>query len=409
MPDSNLNITVTTDSKALQDLVTKLNAGTITVKEFSKTVRDLKSEAIPGSQALKDLGDVAAQVSMQSKSVIAQERTFTNVIRESRQERRLYRYAMLEGVAAVQALTGKEDILTASVTNGAQAVFGMKFALDAMGVSAKAAWPVAIIVAAWTVISGILSSHKKAVEDLNKLNRENLELQVKLGLIDKSVLLTADQKALNDARAKLKAMQDAMAHPTFEKTTRYYHGETIAVNTRTSPTYSEKEIADQLNIVLKLQDRIKTSTDETTNSIKENRDAYKDALDALHQAQFNLMDQEAQRLDTQKQLIQAQKDYGNHLKTNSIIAIQDHTKVLELTKQLKDIDEAIAKSAEDVLKAKEAELQKEVELAVLQAENNIDDKQTVANAIATLKALESQTESLLEQNKIEKAIQKLGF
>ena len=123
MPDSNLNITVTTDSKALQDLVTKLNAGTITVKEFSKTVRDLKSEAIPGSQALKDLGDVAAQVSMQSKSVIAQERTFTNVIRESRQERRLYRYAMLEGVAAVQALTGKEDILTASVTNGAQAVF----------------------------------------------------------------------------------------------------------------------------------------------------------------------------------------------------------------------------------------------------------------------------------------------
>jgi hypothetical protein len=271
MSDTNLNITVTTQNKELQELITKLNSGNITVKDFSKTMRELRSASIPGSQALKDLGDVTAQVSMKSKSAEAQERSFTNVIRESRQERRLYRYAMLEGVAAIESMTGKEDVLTKSVTNGAQAVFGMKFALDAMGLSAKAAWPVAIIVAAWSVISGILDSQKKKTEELNEVLRENLELQIKLGMVQPEVGVEADIKKLKEEEAKLAELK-TKGHSV---TTMGEYGNLVT----TSYAADANEIAKQENIILKLREKIQEENKKIADENGKLLDKFKEGMD----------------------------------------------------------------------------------------------------------------------------------
>ncbi len=220
MADTNLNITVTTDSAALQDLITKLKSGTMTVADYNKTTRTLRAETIAGSQAQKDLGDVMSQVAKQSKSATVQEESLLGVIRANRRERFLYMFAITESMTAINAATGGQNAFAKSVSSAAGAVFGMKFALDAMGLSATAAWPVAIIVGAWTIIREILASQKKATEDLNAELKKQYDLEVGLGIISPSTaqanaaakvgqasgemtLLQAKRKSLEDMRDSL--------------------------------------------------------------------------------------------------------------------------------------------------------------------------------------------------------------
>jgi len=173
MADNTLNITVETDDAQLQSLKETLNNTNLTVGQLSKTFREYSSTVIAGSQAQKDLMDIKAQALSQMKSEQAQENSLTNVIRGARQERRMYMFAVNESMAAVTAIIGKEDALTKSVAQGAQAFFGMQFALQALGGTfAEFAMPVAAIIALFIVI-------KQLFFDTAEQAKESAEAQKK--------------------------------------------------------------------------------------------------------------------------------------------------------------------------------------------------------------------------------------
>jgi hypothetical protein len=66
MADSQLNITVKTQTKELQDLIDKVNTTGMTVKEFDKGIREIRNSSNIGGQGLKDLKAVVTQVADQT-------------------------------------------------------------------------------------------------------------------------------------------------------------------------------------------------------------------------------------------------------------------------------------------------------------------------------------------------------
>lgn len=161
MPDNVLNITVQTDSKTLQDLINKLNSGALSVKDFAKAAREVKNELVIGSQAQKDFGDMMNQVSVQTKSVLAQQNSLIGVMKTARQERRLGMFAVTEFMRATEGLTGKDNEMSKAIMGSTQAFFGMKFALDAMGGGlATLSTPLSLLIASFTFIKGLLKDIK---------------------------------------------------------------------------------------------------------------------------------------------------------------------------------------------------------------------------------------------------------
>jgi hypothetical protein len=187
MADTNLNITVTTDSTALKALVAQLNAGTITQAAYNKTIRDLKAASVVGSQAAMDLKNVIGQVSEQTltyqgqimksyfstgealRTQAAGERGLTDTIRSARQERRMYMFAVREGEQAITSLIGAENGLMKATTAGASSVFGIKFALDMLGGTiSRFALPIALLVGAFTILKEIFKDNSKEAAEFNK-------------------------------------------------------------------------------------------------------------------------------------------------------------------------------------------------------------------------------------------------
>jgi hypothetical protein len=150
---------------------------------------------------------------------------------------------------------------------------------------------------------------------------------------------------------------------------------------------------------------LKALNDETAKEQAANADAYQSALTAEHQAEYNLMTLEQQRVDVKKRLKEAENDYSAHLNKNSTIAIEDHTKILDLTKQLKDINAEVAKNADEAAKAKEKGFEEQIKIIELQAETADYADKASLDAIKFLHALEGQTDNLKLQLQIEKAIQ----
>jgi hypothetical protein len=210
MADSGLHITVTTEDAKIAQFVGQLNSGELALGKVNKQLRDLKSAAIPGSQALKDLIDIQRQLGDQSRSTEAREQSLIGTIRQSRQERRLGMFAINESLHALEAATGSENQFAKAVSGGATAVFGIKFALDAMGESmSKVALPIAIAVGLWTVLrdlfGGSAEASKKLNEELKKQNEtviglvENLE---KLGKVSRDQLKNFYQTQIEVLKAQ---------------------------------------------------------------------------------------------------------------------------------------------------------------------------------------------------------------
>ena len=171
--DTGFNIKTTSDNAAIVDFVNKVNSGKMTVKELSTATKELKASLIAGSQAQKEFGDITYQVARQSKSAEAQERSLTDVIKTSRKERRMYMFAVNESMAAMTAIIGKEDNLTKSIAQGAQAVFGMQFALQALGGTfAQFALPVALIVGLITVVKQLFFNTAEEAKNLAEKTKE---------------------------------------------------------------------------------------------------------------------------------------------------------------------------------------------------------------------------------------------
>jgi hypothetical protein len=63
-------------------------------------------------------------------------------------------FAVNEGISALQSATGSQNAFTTAISQGASAVFGIKFALDAVGGSfAQLALPIGIVIGLYTALS----------------------------------------------------------------------------------------------------------------------------------------------------------------------------------------------------------------------------------------------------------------
>jgi hypothetical protein len=328
MAETNLNITTRSDDAGLKSLVDQLNNTDMTVKQLKKTLADYNSSLIAGSQAQKDFNDVRTQAMNQMKSEMQVQNSLTNVIRESRQERRLYMFAVTESLHAIDGAIGKDNELSKAVTGAAGAFFGVKFAVDAMGKSFAAfSLPLAIITAAWTVIKklwddsadslskddeklgGVLSGLTKIAELREKLGMKTpeqtlatLERISQQKFIEyQHTLVEAEDDATNEnviksygeylssldaIKEKMKSINDEKERENKEWTKQH----------TTSPLLESSEAQNTLN-------QLNTATREKTSGILGARVGEKNVLPVGGVGEGN-----AQPLDTQLSVLQ--KLYG---------------------------------------------------------------------------------------------------
>ena len=252
MADSNLNITVTSEDAALQALVQKLNTSSMSVKELNTTFRDLRSSAIAGSQSLKDLNDIQAQVAAQSKSLSQQQNSLVGIIKQERQERRLGMFAVMESLHAVDGLTGKNKELSSAVIEGTQTVFGISFALQAMeGIFAEVAMPVAIVVGLFVALKALLGDNTKALKELNDAQLTGIDIEIELGEATNKQKEALLQSMIAREQAALAEMQ------TLTKWQLILLSITGGKFGATSP----KDIQDQINLVNRLRDTLRITQD----------------------------------------------------------------------------------------------------------------------------------------------------
>jgi hypothetical protein len=290
MPDSVLNITVTVDDgvanlKQLESAIKAQRAAwkdaAIGSQEYTAAGQKL-AQMIDQKNELTKIGlSYDAQVKQSYFSMgealrvqTVGEKGLTDVIKSARQERRMYMFAVREAETALTSVIGKESAVTSAMTNGTSAVFGMKFALESMGVAAKAAWPVAIIVAAWSVISGIIDSSKKKTEELNTVLRENLDLEIKLGRIAPETGVEADVAQLKKEQDKLDALKK-IEQIEFKNE----YGTVMMSRPGTETVGSAKEIADQINLIDKLQLKISEGNKKIADENGKALDEFKGNMD----------------------------------------------------------------------------------------------------------------------------------
>jgi hypothetical protein len=226
MPDATLHIVTTTDDAGirvtiarLQELDSKIRAGTASIAEqaefikkgtalwssFDGETRKLNQDfaaTIATTKNLKEQGidpltgatgrlhktyfEAGTQLREYNRTMLfgglaademgAKEDTLANKIRSGRQERRMGMFAVRESTAAVGSLIGGESALAKTMTDGASAAFGMKFALDMMGGSAiKIALPFAIFIGLATVIKDLLKGSKDDTEKAAEATKKHAE------------------------------------------------------------------------------------------------------------------------------------------------------------------------------------------------------------------------------------------
>jgi len=231
MSDSDLNISVKVKGQdILESLFEKIEGGTSTIAEQKQFVK-LATQAWQGMEqsvrdanvtfgnsivATKDLisngmnpllsangkmkesyfeiGEQLRQFqkTMQDGGVAATESAsqstnrLIDVMKSSRQEHRLGMFAVMEGMHAIEGFTGQENEMAKAVTGGAQAYFGMKFALDAMGgTMASLSTPIAVMMAALSVLSMLGNELAKVYERLNAALIKMGELGISTGATSK--------------------------------------------------------------------------------------------------------------------------------------------------------------------------------------------------------------------------------
>ena len=203
-----INIAVTTELEPLQQLIDKLNAGSISVGEYRKAISQLSSITKVGSQDQIDLKNVQAQVAEQTRVTTGRVNEQTQVLRDARQEHRAGMFVMMELIRTMDAFGLKNEDVKKTLAGGMETYFGVSFALNAMGGEmAKIATPVGIAV-------GIFMALKSTVDELNSAFEQAAD---RLEKVDKATgrLTAAEQIAgINKQIADLKASAASAGAPS---------------------------------------------------------------------------------------------------------------------------------------------------------------------------------------------------
>lgn len=304
MADSQLNIIVTTEDSRLLALIAKLNAGTLSVAEYNKEVRAMRAAAIVGSRAQMDLKNVVTQVGEQTLTTNGQimksyfsvgealrvqeagERGITGTIRAAREERRMYMFAVREGMQAVTSFTGTESRLTKVMTEGTSAVFSMKFALDMMGGTiAKFALPLALMIGAWTILKELFG---KSAEESKKLTEELAKQSSTMeGLIENlhKLNLVSDEQLKNMYRTQIAALEIASAQKTTKKEVYYEmgpEGKLPFLREVTGYTLLEEQRLENFKKITDLKLKIQGIDKEETSELDKQQKIVMDTADAQY-------------------------------------------------------------------------------------------------------------------------------
>ena len=357
--ETDLRITVTTESGQLQDLIKQLQSGTMTQNEYNKAIRELRNVSIVGSQAQRDLKEVISQVSTQTQSYQGQlmqsyfatgqalrtqeagERGLTDTIRSARQERRLYMFAVREGMTAITAVTGAEGELTKAVTGGASAVFGMQFALSAMGgVMAEVALPLAIAVGLWVVLKGLWGDSEKTLAKLREEQLKDIDILIKLGEATNKQKETLLKAQLVREQAQLAEMQSISLWNVF--LARLTGGQLAGV-TNAADVEAQKAKVDALRLSIKeLGDTAVKTGDNLAKT-------YEETGKAIYQLQIDTgaVSLADQRLKLQQNMLGYEKEerdlLANGINPKSQIILDLEKLKLETKKQIQSVDVQIEK------------------------------------------------------------------
>lgn len=224
MPDSNLNISVTVDEgiENLKQLETAIKAqraawkgAAIGSQEYTEagqklaSMLDERNELMKvGTSVIAQERDAYFQNGNALRSMQTQELGLTDTIKQARQERRLYMFAVREGMTAITAITGSEGELTKAVTSGTSAVFGMQFALTAMGgVFAEFALPVAIAIGLWTALKSLWGDSAKELSGLRDEQLKEIDILIQLGQATKAQKLEMLSAQIAEEQTVLSKMQ----------------------------------------------------------------------------------------------------------------------------------------------------------------------------------------------------------
>lgn len=170
--------------------VTKLNA---TLAQHVSEVR-----AAAGADA--GIGATASRTTVAAtEAENASQRTFIDLYRQGRSERRMGMFLAMEASRIIQTFTGDNNALARAIAEGAQTAFGMKFALDAMGFT-MASMPLAGTAAGIMMIVAAL----KAEADLSDKLTDAIERQTK-AMIDNGTI--TKKQALDMMQLQLQAAE----------------------------------------------------------------------------------------------------------------------------------------------------------------------------------------------------------
>lgn len=208
MPDNTINIGVQVENENLQTFIDLFNQGLLTTKEYVSGVKELSASFKAGSQDMIDLKNFTGQVSDKMREATGRTSEFTQALRDSRAEHRLGMFVMMEAVRTLDAFGMKNKEVQQTLTTGAEAYFGVSFALSAMGgEAAKVATPVGIAVGALLTLKTVADNVNKSLEEsFDRVWKVNQEL----GIITPSQTITA----LNAQLEKLKSEASSAGAPS---------------------------------------------------------------------------------------------------------------------------------------------------------------------------------------------------
>ena len=208
---------------SIDDQARAVKLGTALYKSWGSANESLKSSLAGSIATIKDLKDQAlaplnstiANTQRQYFDMGAglrdlglQEKGVTDIIRQSRGERRMYMYATREAEQAITSITGENSVFAKSLSEGTSSVFGIKFALDAMGMSLYAL-PIALVIGLFTVLRTLI---KDSTVDMSKFRDEQIkeiDILIKLGRAttqQKLDLISAQIVEENSVLSKMKSV-----------------------------------------------------------------------------------------------------------------------------------------------------------------------------------------------------------